>query len=107
MDLSSLDVSKEQIEEFCRRHHIRKLSLFGSVIRSDFRTDSDVDVLVEFDPAFTPGFEFFTMQSELSHLLGRQVDLNTPRFLSDYFRDEVMEQAQVCYDEAQIKGVPS
>lgn len=107
MNLSSLGMSEDQIEAFCRRHHIRKLSLFGSVLRNDFGPDSDIDVLVEFDPAFTPGFEFFSMQSELSHLLGRQVDLNTPRSLSDTFRDEVMEQAQVCYGETQIKGAPS
>jgi len=95
--LTSMGMDKTKLEAFCRRHHIRKLSLFGSVTRDDFNAESDIDVLVEFDPAFTPGFEFFSMQSELSRLLGREVDLKTPGFLSDYFRDDVLEQATVCY----------
>ncbi len=95
--LASMGVDRSVIEEFCRRHHIRKLSLFGSVTRSDFTAESDIDVLVEFDPAHVPGFEFFSMRSELSHLLGRQVDLNTAGFLSDHFRDDVLDQATVYY----------
>ena len=79
--LTAMGVDKHAIKAFCQRHHIRKLSLFGSVTRSDFKAESDVDVLVEFDPAFTPGFEFFSMQEELSQLLGRQVYLQTPGFL--------------------------
>ncbi len=90
----------EQLIEFCRRHHIRKLSLFGSVLRDDFRSDSDIDVLVEFEPGRTPGFGFFAMEEELSELLGRKVDLNTPGFLSPRFREEVLAEAQVQYDEA-------
>jgi len=69
------------MKEFCRKHHIRKLSLFGSVLREDFRPDSDVDVLVEFEPGKTPGFAFVDVQDELSELLGRKVDLHTPGFL--------------------------
>jgi predicted nucleotidyltransferase len=71
--------------------------LFGSALRDDFRADSDVDVLVEFDPAHIPGLEFFSMQDELSAMLGRKVDLNTPKFLSPYFRDEVLAEAEVLY----------
>ena len=83
---------------FCQRHHIRKLALFGSVLRDDFRPDSDVDVLVEFESGHVPGFAFFGMQDELSQLLGRRVDLNTPKFLSRYFRDRVLRQAIVQYE---------
>jgi predicted nucleotidyltransferase len=92
-----INVSKELIVGFCERHHIRKLAFFGSVLRDDFRPDSDVDVLVEFDPGFTPGFEFFVLQDELSEILGRKVDLNTPGFLSRQFRDRVLEEAEVQY----------
>jgi uncharacterized protein len=102
-DMSSkakLPISREKIAEFCRRHHIRKLSLFGSVLRDDFRPDSDVDVLVEFEPGKTPGLAFFAMQDELAELLGRKVDLNTPICLSRYFRDEVLAEAEAVYVEA-------
>ena len=88
---------KDKIADFCRRHHICKLAVFGSVLREDFRPDSDVDVLVEFEPGHTPGLAFFGMQQELSELLGRQVDLNTPQFLSPYFRDKVLAEAEVQY----------
>lgn len=90
-------IPEEQIESFCERHHIRRLSLFGSVLRSDFRPDSDVDVLVEFMPGFVPGLAFFGMQEELSAILGRKVDLNTPGFLSRYFREEVQKAAEERY----------
>ena len=82
-----VDVPGESLAEFCRRHHIRKLAFFGSVLREDFRPDSDIDVLVEFEPGRTPGLAFFSMQDELSELLGRLVDLNTRHCLSPYFRD--------------------
>ena len=91
-------IPTEKITEFCRRHHIRKLALFGSVLRDDFRPDSDVDVLVEFEPGHVPGFAFFGMQEELSNLLGRNVDLNTPQFLSRYFRSRVLSEAMVQYE---------
>ena len=87
----------DQIAEFCRRHHIRRLALFGSVLRDDFRDDSDVDLLVEFEEGHTPGLDFFAMQDELSGLLRRKVDLNTVGFLSDYFRDEVLADAEDLY----------
>lgn len=73
-----LQISDSTIREFCRKHHIQKLSLFGSILRDDFGPDSDVDVLVEFEPGKTPGFKFVEIQDELSALVGRKVDLNTP-----------------------------
>lgn len=94
-----IDVPQEAIADFCRRHHIRKLALFGSVLSDSFDQDSDVDVLVEFEPGRTPGLAFFAMQEELSQILQRQVDLQTPNFLSPYFRQEVMEMADVCYPQ--------
>jgi len=85
------------IADFCRRNHIRRLAFFGSILRDDFTPQSDVDVLVEFEPGKVPGLAFFRMERELSELLGRKVDLNTPNFLSRYFRDEVLAEAQVQY----------
>ena len=96
---SRIPIPGEQIAEFCRRHHIRRLSLFGSVLRDDFRPESDVDVLVEFEPGCTPGFDFFGMQEELSSILGRRVDLNTPACLSRFFRAEVLAEAEVHFDK--------
>lgn len=92
-----IQVDPEKIAAFCRKHHIRRLALFGSVLRDDFRPESDVDVLVEFEPGHTPGLKFFTIQDELSELLGRQVDLNTAQDLSRYFRDEVLREAEDVY----------
>lgn len=92
-------VPEQALAEFCRRYHIRKMSLFGSVLRDDFRVDSDVDVLIEFEAGKTVDlFIFSDMQDELSEILGYEVDLNTPKFLSRYFRDAVMEQARVLYE---------
>ncbi len=94
-------ISKEKVEEFCQRHHIRKLSLFGSVLRDDFRSDSDVDVLVEFEFHHGPGFiALFQMEQELSHLLGgRKVDLITEKFLNRRIKDRVLAAAEVQYAE--------
>jgi predicted nucleotidyltransferase len=91
-------IDPERIADFCRRHHMKRLSLFGSVLRDDFRPDSDVDVLVEFEPGHTPGWEFFSMQAELAGIIGREVDLNTASWLSRYFRDEVVAGALPIYD---------
>ena len=90
---------KQQLIDFCRRYHIRKLALFGSALRDDFTAASDLDVVVEFDPDHIPGLVFFAMQDELSVLLGRPVDLNTPEFLSPHFRDNVLAQAEVLYEQ--------
>ncbi len=97
-EVTNIFIPLDDIKAFCERHHIRKLSLFGSVLRDDFSSESDVDVLVEFDPAHIPGWEFVTMQEEISALFGRKVDLSTPGFLSDYFRDDVMRKARVIYE---------
>jgi len=95
-----IEIPHDRIVDFCRRHHIRRLALFGSVLRDDFTPDSDVDVLVEFDEGKTPGFAYFTMQEELSDILGRRADLKTPNELSKYFRDEVLAEAEELYVEA-------
>jgi uncharacterized protein len=76
------------------------LAIFGSALRSDFRSESDLDVLVEFEPDHIPGLAFFGMQAELSATFGRPVDLNTPQFLSQYFRRQVQREAQVIYEQA-------
>ena len=94
---SKIRVPKEVIAAFCRKHHIRKLAFFGSILREDFSPASDVDVLVEFEPGLAPGLQFFTIQDELSALLGRKVDLNTPGFLSPYFRQQALAEAEVQY----------
>lgn len=93
-----LDVNKEQLEAFCTEHHVKRLAFFGSVLRSDFRPSSDIDVLVEFDERHIPGLEFFGMAEELEAILGRKVDLLTPGFLSSHIRDEVLSQAQTQYE---------
>lgn len=100
MDKIKIRVPRKKLEDFCRRNHIRKLAFFGSVLRDDFGPYSDVDVLVEFEPGKTPGFAFFGMQEELSEILGRKVDLNTPGFLSKYFRDQIIREARVEYVQA-------
>lgn len=87
----------ESIAALCERHAIRRLALFGSVLSNEFRPDSDLDVLVEFQPGKTPGFAFFSIQRELSELLGRKVDLNTPQDLSRPFRNEVLASAQTVF----------
>lgn len=89
-----IGASPEAIADFCRRNHIRKLSLFGSVLRDDFRSESDIDVLVEFEPGSTPGFfEYVGMEMELTEIFGHKVDLLTAGFLSPYFREEVLREA--------------
>ena len=95
----NLLIDKERLADFCRRHYIKRLGVFGSVLRDDFSPDSDVDVLVEFVPGHTPGFfRLFDMEEELSGLFGgRKVDMRTPEDLSRYFRDEVVATAEVQY----------
>lgn len=88
---------KQAIADFCKRNHIRRLAFFGSVLRDDFTPESDVDVLVEFEPGHVPGLAFFEMEQELSEMLGRKVDLNTPQSLSRYSRDEVLAEARTQY----------
>lgn len=97
MERSQITIDRERLAGFCRRNHIRRLALFGSVLRDDFRPDSDVDVLVEFEPGHVPGLRFFALERELSEILERKVDLNTPSFLSPYFRGRVLAEAEVQY----------
>ena len=98
MTTSSIQFEPQALAEFCRRCYIRKLSLFGSVLRSDFGPDSDVDVLVEFEPDHVPGLALIRMEDELSEFLGgRKVDLVTPGFLNHRIRDQIFSEAQVQY----------
>ena len=90
-----IEIPREKVADFCRRHHIRKLSLFGSVLRDDFGPESDVNVLVEFEPGHVPGFAFIDLQTELSEILRRKVDLNTPNSLNSHFRNRVLREAEV------------
>jgi len=92
------EIPAGEIEAFCRRNHIQRLALFGSVLRDDFRPDSDVDILVEFEPGRCVGlFAFARLERELSEIIGRPVDLTTPAGLSRYFRDEVLAEADNRY----------
>ncbi|MBK8906167.1 MAG: nucleotidyltransferase family protein [Anaerolineaceae bacterium] len=93
----NISISEEAIREFCQRHKIKHLAFFGSILGPDFKPESDVDVLVEFEPGYVPGFEFFSMQEELSEIIGRPVELHTPNFLSPHFRENVIKEAQVLY----------
>ena len=96
-----VSIPKDKLTAFCRRHHVRKLSIFGSVLRNDFHPGSDVDVLVEFKSGRTPGLiRLAGMEIELTELLGRKADLRTPAELSPYFRDEVLESSKMQYDDA-------
>jgi uncharacterized protein len=91
--------SSSQIKDFCQKYYIRQLSFFGSVVRDDFGPQSDIDVLVEFQPDHIPGFDFFLMEVELSQLLGRKVDLQTLNFLSPDIRRSVLTEAIPAYEQ--------
>ena len=100
MNYHGITISDEDIGELCRRHGIRKPAFFGSVLRDDFRDDSDIDVLVEFEPGVSVGLRFFAIERELSELLGRKVDPNTPGFLGRYIRNEALAEADALYGPA-------
>jgi predicted nucleotidyltransferase len=94
-----ITLPREELAEFCRRHGIRRLSLYGSVLRDDFKPESDIDVLVEFEPQAIPGLIGISgMELELTTLLGQKVDLRTPQDLSRYFREEVVDSAETIYE---------
>ena len=95
--LLSIDILKDKLEEFCKKYHIRKLSLFGSVLRDDFSPESDVDFLVEFEEGKTQGFGIVRMERELSAMISRTADLRTPKELSHYFRQNVLSGALPIY----------
>ena len=93
-----ITINQHEIDEFCQRHHIRKFAFFGSVLREDFGPDSDVDILIEFEPEFIPGlFELMDMQLEFSDMIGREADFRLPGDLSRYFRERVIAEAEVLY----------
>ncbi len=97
-NLSMIPIDREKLTAICRRSRVQRLGVFGSAIRADFRAESDLDLLVEFEPGRSPGLSFFSLQDELTTLFGRTVDLNTPAFLSPIFRDDVVREAEVLYD---------
>jgi len=98
MERHGVRIDREAIASFCRRNHIRKLAFFGSFLTDGFGPESDIDVLVEFEPGQEPGFfHLADMEFELSEMLGRKVDLRTPEDLSRYFREKVVESAEVLY----------
>ena len=98
MKKRNIDIPQKKIAEFCQRHHIRRLALFGSALRDDFTPDSDVDVLVEFEPGTRVGMiRLAGIELELSRILSRKVDMHTPGFISKYFRDQVLAEAEDQY----------
>lgn len=93
-----IQLDREFVAEFCRRNHVQRLSLFGSVLTDRFRPESDVDFLIEFEPEHVPGFfALARMQFELEAVVGKPVDLRTPKDLSRYFREDVLRSAEVQY----------
>jgi predicted nucleotidyltransferase len=98
VELNGVHFPLDRLAEFARRHHVSRLALFGSILGPDFRPDSDIDLLVEFEPGRSPGMVGFGgMILELSDLLGRRVDLRTPSDLSPYFRSAVLKRARTLH----------
>ena len=98
MNSGPLEVSEDRVADFCRRHHIRKLSLFGSVLRDDFRPDSDVDVLIQFEAGHVIGLGIMDLEEELSQLLGgRSIDLVNEKYLNRRLRSRILAEAEVQY----------
>ncbi len=99
--LAAIESAHDRIGDFCRRHYVSRLSVFGSVLRPDFGPESDIDLLVEFEPGHVPGLiRLAGMESELGTILGRKVDLLTPMSVSPYFRDRVLKDAVPLHDAA-------
>jgi predicted nucleotidyltransferase len=97
--VANLNITPEQIAALCRKYHIRRLSLFGSVLREDFGPASDVDMLVEFQPGHTPGWEIVDVEQDFSRLFGgRKVDIVNPKYLNRYLKDQVIDSAVVQYE---------
>jgi hypothetical protein len=96
-----ISIPKDKIADFCKQNQVRRLSLFGSILREDFGPDSDIDILVEFEPGTRMGLiRLSGLEIELGKIIGREVDLNTPGLLSKYFRDQILAEADVQYDAA-------
>ncbi len=100
MNQDEIRIPSKFIESICQKHHIRSLAVFGSFVRNDFGPMSDMDILVDFEPGYTPGFEFFSIEVELSKLLGRKVDLQTTSFLSPEVRQSALSEAVTIYEQA-------
>jgi len=100
-----ISIDRDAVSAFCRRHHISRLALFGSVLRDDFRPDSDIDVLVEFQPGHVPGLDFLRIEREFSQLLGgRRVEMITPKSLSPRIRDHILTSAEPLYSAGSLPG---
>ena len=97
---TAVPIPYEAIASFCEKYHIVKMWLFGSILREDFTDDSDIDVLVEFDPDHIPAWEYFSLADELGSILGRDVDLGTPKSLKAYLKDRITQSSQVIYERA-------
>lgn len=95
--MRNIEVDNKRLELLCRQYHVKRLAVFGSVLKGEDTSGSDLDLLVEFEPGKTPGFAYFHLQEELSHLFRQTVDLNTPAELSRYFRDDVVRAAHNIY----------
>jgi len=96
---NKIRIPSHLIEPFCQKHHIRSLAIFGSFVRDDFRSDSDLDVLVDFEPGHVPGFDFFLLEAELSKLIGYRVDLQTAGFISPIVRQSALSEAVPIYEQ--------
>ncbi len=97
---TAFPIPYEAIASFCEKYHIVKMWLFGSILRDDFTDESDIDVLVEFDPNHIPGWEYFSLSDELGVILGRQVDLGTPKSLKPSIKDRITGSSQVIYERS-------
>lgn len=95
-----IKLDRQNLAQTCHKYHVRKMALFGSILREDFSQDSDIDILVEFEAGKTPGWEIVTMADELSAIFRRTVDLRTLGDLSRYFRDEVAQEAVTVYEQS-------
>jgi predicted nucleotidyltransferase len=100
MSVATTQILPPNLKQFCREKHIRKLAFFGSIVREDFSPQSDIDVLVEFEPGKIPGFDFFAIEAELSRLFGRKVDLQTQNFLSPEIREAITGELVIAYEQA-------
>jgi len=100
MKTPHLQIPSEELKAFCRKHHIQKLSFFGSVLDDNFKPQSDIDVLVEFAPGHTPGWEIVDIEEELSRLLGgRKIDMANPKYINRRIKERVLAEAKVQYAE--------
>jgi uncharacterized protein len=99
MQPMTISLPSKKIHQFCRKNHIRRLALFGSAVREDFSPQSDIDILVEFEPGKTPGYDFFRMEAELTAILGYKVDLQTKKFLHPDVLRSALSEAVTAYEQ--------